>query len=784
MRFFLRFFFIVLLFSLSWVSLSWAGFLGFIPADTIFLSGSNAEVHFDVASPLYGYSFSQATLNTSTRTFSWAFYLSGAGWVLFNTGTYMTRLDCGGQSLGSLSSNCTLSGYAWSETIGDIVFDRRLEYLRTTGTLSGKVMTNLGDVNLDGIMLPLLPASLSGSSYTGVADHRTPLEIANPSRYESNGSPWIMNYTPFMSFYSVSHVGSRSILADFSLAALYIFTITDPNGSRSVYAYQVDNTLPSLNLDSGFTTKSSFCTNTPTDTRCPDGATLQPTSLTTTRGGITNDTTVADGFSYLDQHLKLRDRYGNALTTGKIRLTYKTPNRLVQVPSPDTVHFWLSFSGDAVILSGGILTNNLNDTSTSGDIPMSWQNIEYGFSAYAPGTIELQSCQYNGVDTGLAASVLHFLPWYTLSEFHAGDIVLGTTTYFTGSVVTASTRNDVTPSLIHGLSIGNNVFATFASYQSLPWSQCSADETNMSSYSAGNNCSWNSMSGKNFPSIVSIPLGASNSLYSFTGTDTPLVPPAIIPSEPVTVASYITYTVAGYTVVYPSTTWLLPNSITTPPRVRIFWQYSNTAVYRWISLDPAQKSDFFNTVRKQIAYLVRNRRDFSNANFTYTGSTIHIDAASFIGKKSIIVEGANAIIDSNIPLQTGALALIVLTDPRSGSGGQITIASGVTDIHASLIAEHAVTSSGSYQLYIHGSLISSNTLGWASKMPRQCPYFDNLSCTSTEAQKYDLEFLRPDYPNVAPHTAFSLLAVQYAESPVVLDYDSRLMSDPPPWITQ
>ncbi len=65
-------------------------------------------------------------------------------------------------------------------------------------------------------------------------------------------------------------------------------------------------------------------------------------------------------------------------------------------------------------------------------------------------------------------------------------------------------------------------------------------------------------------------------------------------------------------------------------------------------------------------------------------------------------------------------------------------------------------------------------------MPRQCPYFDNLSCTSTEAQKYDLEFLRPDYPNVAPHTAFSLLAVQYAESPVVLDYDSRLMSDPPP----
>ncbi len=129
------------------------------------------------------------------------------------------------------------------------------------------------------------------------------------------------------------------MLADFSLATDYVFKITDPNGSQTNYSYHVSNNIPSLILDSGFVTKSAICTMLPMAGFCPDGATLKPTSLTTTVGGVTNDTTVADGLSHLDQHLKLRDRYGNALTTGKIRLTYKTPNRLIQVPSTDTLHF-------------------------------------------------------------------------------------------------------------------------------------------------------------------------------------------------------------------------------------------------------------------------------------------------------------------------------------------------------------------------------------------------------------------------------------------------------------
>ena len=38
-------------------------------------------------------------------------------------------LDCGVQSLDALNLPCTLSGVAFSETIGDIFFDRNVVFL-------------------------------------------------------------------------------------------------------------------------------------------------------------------------------------------------------------------------------------------------------------------------------------------------------------------------------------------------------------------------------------------------------------------------------------------------------------------------------------------------------------------------------------------------------------------------------------------------------------------------------------------------------------------------------
>ena len=73
--------------------------------------------------------------------------------------------------------------------------------MRTTGTLSGKISTLIGDVSLDGVILPLLPTTLSGSSYTGMADHQTHFEIGRPEIYESSGGVWKAQFNPIAATY-------------------------------------------------------------------------------------------------------------------------------------------------------------------------------------------------------------------------------------------------------------------------------------------------------------------------------------------------------------------------------------------------------------------------------------------------------------------------------------------------------------------------------------------------------------------------------------------------------
>lgn len=77
------------------------GFQSYTPAAKIYLTGSNNQVHFDVAEALYDAAspISAPLLDTNTRTFSGTFYLSGAGWVLMNTGSYSIYLDCGAQPI-------------------------------------------------------------------------------------------------------------------------------------------------------------------------------------------------------------------------------------------------------------------------------------------------------------------------------------------------------------------------------------------------------------------------------------------------------------------------------------------------------------------------------------------------------------------------------------------------------------------------------------------------------------------------------------------------------------
>lgn len=137
-------------------------------------------------------------------------------------------------------------------------------------------------------------------------------------------------------------------------------------------------------------------------------------------------------------------------------------------------------------------------------------------------------------------------------------------------------------------------------------------------------------------------------------------------------------------------------------------------------------------------------------------------------------------INRNILAQDRPLAIIALKDRVTGSGGMIRIATGVTDIHATLIAENSIRGTGSLQLYIHGSIISNNTLGGAGKTPRECPYFDDASCSLAKAKRYDLEYLRDTYTDIPANWASGATAAKYRDTSVIIEYDPRIISDPPP----
>jgi uncharacterized membrane protein YczE len=105
--------------TLGYISVGY-GTVIYTPSAQILLTGSTSTARFDVAAAIIA-SGSTATvpiLNTITSTFSGTFYLKDIGWVLFDTGsTYRVSLNCGAQSLDSLTSPCSITGTGWSETI-------------------------------------------------------------------------------------------------------------------------------------------------------------------------------------------------------------------------------------------------------------------------------------------------------------------------------------------------------------------------------------------------------------------------------------------------------------------------------------------------------------------------------------------------------------------------------------------------------------------------------------------------------------------------------------------
>lgn len=181
---------------------------------------------------------------------------------------------------------------------------------------------------------------------------------------------------------------------------------------------------------------------------------------------------------------------------------------------------------------------------------------------------------------------------------------------------------------------------------------------------------------------------------------------------------------------------------------------------------------------------------------------------SLSSPRSLIVVWGDIYMDTGVTLDSTVPphAIIALKNDR-GNGGNIYIDGNVTKIHSSLIAEwslfsarragnswllynndhNAATTLPNYQLYVFGSIISHNTIGWAGvpSVPK-CPYTEAV-CTYDQALRYDLNYFR-DFQTwaISPQSDVPYHRGKpdpaYNDKSVVIEYDPRVLNDLPPWL--
>jgi hypothetical protein len=168
---------------------------------------------------------------------------------------------------------------------------------------------------------------------------------------------------------------------DLSHASMYRVEILDPNGSSTVIDdFSVLSGVPDANLDAdhALTVRQSFCNMYPASLSCPDGNTLRPTLL---GQSSTATPVVANGVDRYQFTLKLRDRYGNRVDTGDIRVEYRDDVREIQDPGPLP---YLSWGPGYAVRSYASLINGLNGIHSTGDIPANLGDVSYELASIAP----------------------------------------------------------------------------------------------------------------------------------------------------------------------------------------------------------------------------------------------------------------------------------------------------------------------------------------------------------------------------------------------------------------
>lgn len=196
-------------------------------------------------------------------------------------------------------------------------------------------------------------------------------------------------------------------------------------------------------------------------------------------------------------------------------------------------------------------------------VTMNGQNISYSFRSIAPGSIQLRSILYDGIALPFTPTPLTFTDWYRVTGYIADDIRIGSGFTLTGTVINRSSRSDINPVLSTAISLGHNTAAYMSDISSDVADLCQAYSSDILSYASNSECAWNIIGTKTFPTVLARYLSPTGGDIVFSGLYRPILSLPYVPPEPVTVDTFISYTltypppIGTRSVVYPSSSYNL-----------------------------------------------------------------------------------------------------------------------------------------------------------------------------------------------------------------------------------
>lgn len=268
-------------------------------------------------------------------------------------------------------------------------------------------------------------------------------------------------------------------------------------------------------------------------------------------------------------------------------------------------------------------------------------------------------------------------------------------------------------------------------------------------------------------------------------------------------------------------------------QVKVIGNIGGSKVFDVLSTTPGKAYDsvaltsLINQVKKNVALQMRNAGnkinttliDQSNAN-TFVDSMVFniVENASDVfvkystlktrfnndSDRSLITIGADIVIDVDFTWGADKSRSIIALKNEKWQWWDIYISGDVKKINASIVAEGTIYSGKDFlstqlttyytnkssafldlphnQLWIVGSVLGHNTIGWGSKDDQPvCPYNGiNINCTYDTAIPYDWNYFRA-YTGTDAGRAYKNNS--FDSYSTIIDYDPRILSDPPPGLS-